>query len=116
MNSFVTVNDGRIIFSNLRIAKTFWQRFRGLMLKKQIDEQDALLIVNCNSVHCCFMRFAIDVLFLDSQGTVLFVVDSMKPWRFSRVVKGAKQVLECKAGSARKYGLCEGTRLDFHSG
>ncbi len=46
-----------------------------------------------------FMRFPIDVVFLDSEGKVLRVYAPLKQWRSSRIVRGAKQTLELPAGT-----------------
>ena len=52
---------------NLHLAKTAWSRFRGLMLApalKTEPQTQGLLITRCPSVHGCFMRQAIDVVYL----------------------------------------------------
>ncbi len=70
----------------------------GLLDRSGLDAGEGLLLKPCSSVHCFFMRFAIDVAFLDAEGKVLKVYDSMKPWRASTIVRGAKQTLELPAG------------------
>ena len=76
-------------------ADTFFKRFKGLMLKKDIDF--GLLFTNLkdSSIHTMFMRFEIDVYFIDEKKTVFEKV-SLKPWRFYRPKKPAKYILETK--------------------
>lgn len=52
------------------------------------------------SMHMLFMRFAIDVVFLDRQGKVIRINHNLRPWRFSSIVWGARKALELAAGSA----------------
>ena len=51
-------------------------------------------------MHMFFMRFAIDIVFLDSNGTVIRISHALKPWRVSPVVFGARRALELEAGAA----------------
>ncbi|MCL2484898.1 MAG: DUF192 domain-containing protein [Endomicrobia bacterium] len=82
------------IIENIKIvqAKTFWQRFYGFMLKKDADY--ALLFQNCSSVHTFFMRFNIDVLFIDKNDKVIKVKNNVKPWRIVMPVKNAVSIIE----------------------
>ena len=51
-------------------------------------------------MHMFFMRFAIDIVFLDSNGTVIRISHALKPWRVSAVVFGASRALELEVGAA----------------
>ena len=74
------------------------------MGRRSLPEGEALLIDPCYSVHTMFMRFAIDVVYLDSNDRVLKVVGRLRPFRAS-VCRGAKRVLEMPAGSAALAGI-----------
>lgn len=63
----------------VHLATTFWQRFRGLMLRRPLPPATALLIAPCNSIHMCFMRFAIDAVYLDKQGRILKITRHLRP-------------------------------------
>lgn len=78
-------------------ASTFWQRFKGLLGKKNWPRNQALLIRPCNSVHTVGMRFPISVIFLARDYRVLKVVPCLKPWQFAYCRK-AYCVLELAAG------------------
>jgi len=64
----------------IEIADTFFARFRGLMLRKKLPAGHGLLIAPCNSIHMCFMRFAIDAIFIDKNYKVLKISRNIKPW------------------------------------
>lgn len=84
----------------VREADTFGLRLQGLMFRRSLGPGEGLLIRPCQAVHTHFMRFPIDVLFLDNQGRVVQMIPAMKPWRQSPFVKGAAAVLELAAGAA----------------
>lgn len=74
-------------------AESFWQRFRGLMGTRQLDADRGLLFPRTNSIHTFFMRYPINVVYLDRTYQVLRV-DLMKPWRVGPIVWKAYWVLE----------------------
>jgi uncharacterized membrane protein (UPF0127 family) len=57
-----------------------------------------------------FMRFPIDAVFLDRELRILRIVEHLRPWRFAGQ-RGAKQVLEVRAGAASAAGLRVGDQL-----
>ena len=59
-----------------------------------------LLLVPCNSVHTCFVRFPVDVVFLDGHGCVLAVRRNLRPWRLAFGPRKTHAVLEVLAGAA----------------
>ena len=81
----------------INIADSFLKRFCGYMLRKQ-PHHEAILITPCNSIHCFFMRFEIDVLFVDKDLFVVKKVEAMKAGKIIMPVKNAAAVVETKAG------------------
>ena len=110
---------------DVSVADSFWRRFRGLMFAPPLAERSALLLMKCDSVHCAFMRQAIDVVYLDAQGTVLKCVPHLKPWRASISQAGrdangqrhvrARHTLELAAGSIERLGIAAGDSLEHSS-
>lgn len=87
-------------------ADTFFKRFKGLMGKKDIDY--ALIFTNLrdSSIHTHFMRFEIDVYFLD-ENNVVFEKTTLKPWKFYKPKKQAKYIIETKKDVLKiKIGDC----------
>ncbi|MFG0267935.1 MAG: DUF192 domain-containing protein [Rhodopirellula sp. JB055] len=81
------------------MAETFWQRLRGLQFSRPLEPGSGLLLRNCSSVHTMWMRFPLDLFFLNEDWEVLEVRRDVKPWRV--VVPKAKDgahVIEVAAG------------------
>jgi uncharacterized membrane protein (UPF0127 family) len=96
---------------HVRVADGFWGRFRGLMLTSHLAPDAALLMTRCPSIHTCFMRYALDVAFLDDQGCVVKLAHAMRPWRASFGGRGAAHVLELAEGGLARFDLRLGDRI-----
>ncbi|NIA54504.1 pilus assembly protein [Massilia sp. TW-1] len=94
----------------IALADGFWSRLRGLMLVPPLAPNAGLLLTRCASVHCAFMRQAIDVVYLDADGVVLACVPRLRPWRAS-AHRGARHTLELAAGAIDRLGIRTGDRL-----
>lgn len=92
---------------HIRSARTFSQRALGLLGLRALPAGEGLLIRPCASIHTFGMRFPIDVLFVDRNGTVSAVHLYVEPWRMLRC-RGATAVLELTAGGACAHGLRSG--------
>jgi uncharacterized membrane protein (UPF0127 family) len=103
--------DGRTIAEHVEIAGTVWRRFAGLMFRSDLPAGHGLALSPCNSIHMFFMRMPLDVAFLDAGGRVLRVYHGIRPWRASRVVRGAHTAVELRAGTLRGAGVEEGALL-----
>jgi len=99
----------------LVVADSYWTRLRGLVGRRGLDPGEGLLLRPANSVHTAFMRFPIDVVFLDRDLTVLDVVESVPPWRV-KARRGARAVLELGAGDAARQGIVPGDCLTERTG
>lgn len=109
----INATKNSIIANNIIIADKFWTRMRGLIGKRNLKEDEGLLLAPCNAVHMMFMRFPIDVIFLDKDFVVVKIMDNLRPWRTSPIVRGAIQVVELGAGSAEKKGINIGDKLSL---
>lgn len=98
--------DQSVVGARVRLADSFWARFRGLMLVPELAEGEGLLISPCNSIHMMFMRFPIDAIFLDSSNCIRAVYEKLLPWTgFSNWHRDVSSVLELKSGSIQKTGI-----------
>ncbi|MBR0567413.1 DUF192 domain-containing protein [Azoarcus sp. L1K30] len=95
----------------LEVAAGFWARFRGLMLRASPQETVGLLLWRCASVHTGFMRYALDVAYLDQTGRVLHCVSGLEPWRVSFGPRGTLHTLEFKAGDIESLGIGVGDQI-----
>lgn len=93
-----------------RVARTFWTRLKGLMGEPGLPPGEGLLIRPCNSIHMFFMRFAIDVVFLDRDLRILKSIRDLAPGSLVGSIPGAFQVLEVAAGTLPE-SFCAGASL-----
>jgi uncharacterized membrane protein (UPF0127 family) len=100
----------RVVCASCSVADTAWTRFRGLMGRDELAPGQGLLLRPVGSIHTCFMRFPIDVVFMDADLRVLRVAGEVGPWR-ARVQRGARVVLELPAGDAERAGIQAGDQL-----
>jgi uncharacterized membrane protein (UPF0127 family) len=101
---------GDVVCERCEIPKSSFGRMRGLLGRSGLEPGGGMLIDASPSVMTFFMRFPIDVVFLDRDWTVVRVVHALKPWR----VAGARRAvaaLELPAGTAAEARLEEGDVL-----
>ena len=96
--------------TDVELAVTRRARNRGLLGRDGLDPSAAIILAPCTAVHTAFMRFAIDVLFLDRDGCAVKIVANVAPWRIALAAR-AYAVVEMAAGSAHKHGVQVGDRL-----
>jgi uncharacterized membrane protein (UPF0127 family) len=108
--SITVRRTGEKIASRALLADGHLSRLKGLLGKRRLDQGEALIIRPCWSIHTWFMRFPLDVLFVDKEGRVRKIVRAMGPWRlaFSR---GSADALEFEAGALDSTDLREGDDL-----
>lgn len=93
------------------IASTPFFRMKGLLGRKTLNDGEALVIRPCNSIHTFFMRFAIDVLFLDRQNKVIAMLNNVLPWRVSPVYWRGYSVVELPSGVIKKSETAVGDEI-----
>ena len=108
MTGAINETQGKQLASEVRVARSLWARFWGLMGRRALPEGHGVLITPCASVHTFFMRFPIDVIFLDRDSRVVRIIPAMKPWRTALGGRGARSALELEAGAAEANGLQPG--------
>ncbi|HHW02203.1 MAG TPA: DUF192 domain-containing protein [Thermoanaerobacterales bacterium] len=102
-----------VLAEKVETATNFTGRLVGLIFTTNFKTGMALLIVPCSSVHTWFLRYAIDVVFLDRGNRILKVAQSIPPFRIGPVVRGAAKVLELPAGVCRATGTEIGDVIEF---
>lgn len=104
------MEGGATVCERCYLAATLWARTRGLLGRPGLKPGEGMLLRRTGSVHTLFMRFAIDVVFLDRELTVLSLRTAVRPWRVAGQ-RGAKATLELPAGAAERAGIAPGRRL-----
>ncbi len=95
----------------IHTAKTFFARLIGLLWRTSLPPDEALLISRCAGVHTWFMRFTIDVVWLDSENRILGVVENLKPWKTARGPVGTVHCLELAAGGVKRHNIEVGQNI-----
>jgi uncharacterized membrane protein (UPF0127 family) len=92
-----------------------WTRFMGLMGKDSLPAGGGLIIRPCNSIHSFFMRFVFDAVFVGGDAQVVHVVHEMKRRRGTKLVRGAKCVIELPAGVLRATETGIGDHIEIEA-
>lgn len=88
-------------------------RMRGLLDRDSLQDGEALVISPCNSVHMFGMRFALDVILVRKDGTVVRAIENLRPGRFTRIYFTAKHTIELPVGVIAASGTQPGDRLSW---
>jgi uncharacterized membrane protein (UPF0127 family) len=102
-----------LLGSRVEVASTFWSLLRGLIGRPEPKRGEGLLLLRCNCIHTFWMSFDLDVLFLDEKGRVLELLRSLRPWKRTRRVPGARYVLEVPVGTIDASGTQAGDELSW---
>ena len=106
----VHIAEGTVVCERCEIPESSFGRARGLLGRNGLEPGEGMLIDRAGSVHMFFMRFPIDVVFLDRDRKVVGVRHRLRPWR----VAGARRAvaaLELPAGAAAAAGIQDGDVL-----
>lgn len=101
------------VATTIRAAEGVWGSFVGLMFKKELGAGHGLLFRPARGIHSHFMRFPIDLVYLDTSNRVTKIREAMQPWRFD--FTSAAGVIEMTAGTARAMGIQVGDVLRFEA-
>lgn len=111
MKTAALIKDGVMLIEKVELAVWLPQRVKGLLGRKSCGPREAIWLAPCFSIHTYFMRFNIDVFFLDRDMRIVGVVRNVRPWRIIWGGKGAKSTLETAGGSLSDDQLKLGDRV-----
>ncbi len=109
MNVRVERDDG-VVAEHCVVADRSLTRMKGLLGRSELPAGEGILLRPASSVHTWFMRFPIDVVFLDRELRVLRIVPALPPWKVA-AKRGAHAVLELAAGECERRGVRDGELL-----
>tara|TARA_Y100001935_G_scaffold255643_1_gene270409 strand:- start:12538 stop:12903 length:366 start_codon:yes stop_codon:yes gene_type:complete len=90
-----TLGEELATLNTIERTETIFDRMRGLLGKKYLDDESGLWIVPCNAIHTFGMKFPIDLIYFDKNLKIIGLKNSINSKRFSMLVK-AKSVLEIR--------------------
>lgn len=111
MTNLINQTRELVVARQVEKAWSLGARLQGLLGRSSLEAEAALWIHPCNSIHTFFMKFAIDVIFVDGDLVVRKVVRHIPPWRLVLPVWKACSVFEMAAGQATPERVNEGDRL-----
>jgi uncharacterized membrane protein (UPF0127 family) len=97
-------NRDSVLGEAIEVAETSAKRAKGLLGRDSLAAGEGLLFKRCSSLHTFFMRFAIDIAYIDKDGRVLKMAHAVPPFRVSIAPFRAHYALELPAGSLVKSG------------
>jgi uncharacterized membrane protein (UPF0127 family) len=96
----------------IEVAENSAQRRAGLLKHEGLAQGAGLWITPCEAVHTFFMKFAIDLIYLDRKRRVRKTVKAVAPWRLSMCLP-AHSVLELPSGSVERTQTGVGDEIEF---
>lgn len=121
MQQAINVTRGRVLCAAVEEASGSLARGRGLMGREALAPGAGLLIgagplIAMMWIHTFFMRFALDLVFLDRKGRIVRIMTGVKPWRITAPVFGATCVLELESGAAQRSSSRVGDEVRLEQG
>ena len=107
----LATSTGTTVAGDVAVADNPYRRFMGLMGKRELKDGVGLYLKPCSSIHMFFMRFPIDVAFVDKDNRVVRLYHGLRPWRMSRIVRQAKAAIELPSGALAQAGVGVGDLL-----
>lgn len=87
------------IANQARLANTFLSRMVGLLKTPSLESGQGLIITSCQQIHMFFMKYALDVIFVDKENRVVGLVEAIQPWGLSPIFWSASQAIELPVGT-----------------
>jgi uncharacterized protein len=107
---------GTVLCERLESAGGFTGQSRGLLGRDGLDSNSGMLFVSSIPLmwmHMFFMRFPIDIVFLNREGCVLHICHRLRPWRLSPIIWRARKALELPAGAAAASSTRPGDLIEL---
>jgi uncharacterized membrane protein (UPF0127 family) len=98
--------------SRMEVADSAATRNKGLLGRERLSPGEGLWIIPCEAVHTFWMRFPIDLVYLDGKNRIRKLTSEVRPWRLSACLR-ARSVLELPAGTIRNTRTQFGDTLEF---
>ena len=102
---------GTDLGDSIDLADTSASRNRGLLKHTGLEPGHGLWIVPCEGVHTFFMKFPLDLVYIDRARRVKKVVRAVPPWRMSLCLT-AHSVIELPVGVIDQTGTAKGDQLE----
>jgi uncharacterized membrane protein (UPF0127 family) len=102
-----------IVAERCRVAGSIFQRIFGLHLLPRLESGEGLLLPRSTTIDTTFMRYPIDLVFVDHSGRVTRTIPDLAPWRMVLRTNGGRDCIELPAGTVARSGVQAGDELAF---
>jgi uncharacterized protein len=109
----VNATKNTVLADKAELADTPISRLVGLLSRSSLSPGEALVFIPGNSIHTFFMRFTIDVIFLDRHNRVIRAISRLRPWRMTAVYFSSRSCIELPAGTIESTGTSPGDSLSL---
>lgn len=104
-----------VLATCMEVADSASKRKKGLLGREGLAPGGGMWIVPCEAVHTFWMRFSLDLVYLDRKKRVRKLSRDVPPWRLSGCLL-AHSVLELPPGTIRDTQTQPGDTLEFSVG
>lgn len=105
------ITRGTVLASDVAIADTPLKRMRGLLGRQSLGPKEGLVITRCQSIHMFFMKFPIDVVFIDKNEKVVGLTENIKPFALSPIFWKSACAIELPVGTIDSTKTTTGDQL-----
>lgn len=114
MINYLIVNKTKnvTITDKAKFARTFFSRMIGYMFRLSIDKDDALIFYHAPSIHMFFMRFPLDIIFLDKYNRVIRIFENIQPWSLANCLFSSATI-EFPVGTVKRIPIEPGDVIDI---
>jgi uncharacterized membrane protein (UPF0127 family) len=97
----INLRNNAVLANKARVANTYWSRLIGLLNRHSLEQGEALILKPSYSIHTLFMRFTIDVIFLDKTGRIIGALPLFRPFRISPIYPNSGVTIELPANTLK---------------
>jgi uncharacterized membrane protein (UPF0127 family) len=116
MSRYVRIQNatrGTNIAERCRVASSLVDRTIGLLGTPEVRPGEGLLLERTRSIHMFFMRYPIDVVFVDRSGRVTRTISRLGRWRIAWAPRATRDCVELGSGALDGTGTQPGDQLTF---
>jgi uncharacterized membrane protein (UPF0127 family) len=109
----INLSRNTILAEEAVVAKTLTSRLKGLIGRSSLAKGEGFIIPRCGSIHTFFMRFPLDVIFLNHHNHVVKLSREIKPFKLLDCPFRGKVTIELPAGTIKASSTDIGDRIEL---
>jgi uncharacterized membrane protein (UPF0127 family) len=92
------VRTGKTVIKNLSVRTTFPEKLTGYMMQSRPGLNTGILMLNTSRVHTAFMKFPLDLFYLDRSWKIAGITQNIPPFKFPPSFSGCRHIIEVPHG------------------